>query len=155
MKVYLSGAIRPILQKEGRRELVIPLRLAVRDVLLEMGCEILCEHVATLENIPDCESGETIYSLDMGWVDAADCLIVDLRDESFGVGMEIERALSQNKPVLLLHPQEKAITRMLEGLENVEVVHYPTRDGARPLAQGEHMVLSSLRAFIEKCRAAV
>lgn len=76
-----------------------------------------------------------IYSRNMAWIDQANVMIAEVSVHSFGVGMEIQKAISNNIPVLCLYDKimldGNAISRMLTSCKNIKLVGYKTNADAK------------------------
>lgn len=57
----------------------------------------------------------TVYERDVAWMRSADALIAEVSVPSHGVGYEIGYALELGKPVLCLHEQGRAVSKMITG----------------------------------------
>ncbi len=56
-----------------------------------------------------------VYARDVAWIRAADALIAEVSVPSHGVGYEIGFALGLGKPVLCVHRQGRAVSKMITG----------------------------------------
>ena len=75
---------------------------------------------------------EEIYTRDTGWIDGCNLLIAEVSTPSHGVGYEIGYALGLEKPVLCLHRENIAISKMITGNRdpNLTVIAYKTASDA-------------------------
>jgi nucleoside 2-deoxyribosyltransferase len=85
-----------------------------------------------------------VYERDVAWMRSADALIAEVSVPSHGVGYEIGFALNLGKPVLCLHEQGRAISKMITGNPhpNLTVRSYQNSVQATELARD---FLSALR----------
>jgi len=96
VKVYFAGSIRG-----GRQDAALYRRIIA---LLRPYGEVLTEHVG------DADPGQgdgmaddhAIYRRDMAWLEEADAVVAEVTVPSHGVGYEIARAETLDKPVLCL-----------------------------------------------------
>jgi len=88
-----------------------------------------------------------VYERDAGWMRSADALIAEVSVPSHGVGYEIGFALNLGKPVLCLHEQGRAVSKMITGNPhpNLTVRAYQTSVQAADLARG---FVSTLRPHL-------
>lgn len=56
-----------------------------------------------------------VYVRDTGWIDNCDLLVAEVSTPSHGVGYEIGYALGLGKPVLCLHQEGVAVSKMITG----------------------------------------
>lgn len=56
-----------------------------------------------------------VYFRDTGWIDNCDLLVAEVSTPSHGVGYEIGYALGLGKPVLCLHQEGVAVSKMIMG----------------------------------------
>ncbi len=63
-----------------------------------------------------------VYTRDTGWIDGCDLLVVEVSTPSHGVGYEIGYALGQKKPVLCLHREGIAVSKMITGNRDPNLV---------------------------------
>jgi hypothetical protein len=151
MKIYFSG---PIVVAEGGD---LNLNWDFVQFMKEKGARVLSEHVGgrNLEertelfrrNTGEDQSDDAfVRRADLGWVDESDCVVAVINKSSFGVGMEIQRAI--DKPGLGMNPtpvlcllsndiiarQSKMITG-ITGEENpgFKLVRYGTVEEAKTL----------------------
>jgi len=113
LKLYFAGSIR------GGRE-----DQPIYDQFIKysqyLGCEILTEHVGnnTLSSNGEKLDANYIHDRDLKWIEASNGIIAEVTNPSIGVGYEINYALSNNKPVLVLYGKSansKRISAMIEG----------------------------------------
>jgi hypothetical protein len=67
-----------------------------------------------------------IWKTDIAWVTDADLLIAEVSQPSLGVGYEIAKAETMNKPILCLYRNQegKKLSAMVDGSPHVEVCYY-------------------------------
>lgn len=110
MKIYFGGSIAG-----GRKYAEIYQRIAA--YLKSKGHQILTGHVVQ-PDVLELEkefTPEQIYSRDIEWLWACDCVIAEVTNPSLGVGYEICYALRIDKPVLCLYQEGIFLTRILLG----------------------------------------
>ena len=56
-----------------------------------------------------------VYERDTAWIRGCDALVAEVSTPSHGVGYEVAYALARGKPVLCLHQQARAVSKMLTG----------------------------------------
>ena len=56
-----------------------------------------------------------VYTRDTAWIDGCDLLLAEVSTPSHGVGYEIGYALGLGKPVLCLHREGVAVSKMITG----------------------------------------
>jgi len=61
---------------------------------------------------------------DLDWIAGSDCLIAEVTTPSHGVGIEVMAARALRLPVLLLRRAGVPVSRLLLGLDGVEVAAY-------------------------------
>jgi len=62
----------------------------------------------------DTEVTEGFYARDLGNVDMCDVMIAIVDEPSIGLGMELARAISENKPILCLAREGNKVSRMVQ-----------------------------------------
>ncbi|MDD5083513.1 MAG: nucleoside 2-deoxyribosyltransferase [Candidatus Moranbacteria bacterium] len=69
---------------------------------------------------------QEIYERDMSWLSQADVVVAEVSTPSLGVGYEIARAETMEKPVLCIYRlgAGKRVSAMLAGNANIEVQAY-------------------------------
>ena len=76
-----------------------------------------------------------IYSRNGDWINHADVMIAEVSIHSFGVGMEVEKAINHNIPVLCLYDKimlnENEVSRMLTTCKYIKLVGYKTNADAK------------------------
>jgi nucleoside 2-deoxyribosyltransferase len=110
MKIYFGGSIAG-----GRKYAEIYQRIAA--YLKSKGHQVLTDHVVqpdVLELEKEFTPGQ-IYSRDIEWLRACDCVIAEVSNPSLGVGYEICYALGIDKPVLCLYQKGIFLSRILLG----------------------------------------
>lgn len=94
--------------------------------LLKKYGHVLTEHIgnpnltAHGESISDRE----IFSRDINWLDSSDVVIAEISTPSLGVGYELGRAESLNKPVLCLYKPDEKRHAMIKGNPRFQVKPY-------------------------------
>ena len=112
-----------------------------------MGMWVARPHVVTLTFPTDIPENTPLYEYDMLGLSASDAAIVDLRLESWGVGMEIERCRMLGLPILLLALNGVPLSGMLNDLEG-EVVRYDYTDGLVATPKGLYTIRTAVRSFL-------
>ena len=122
LKVYFACSIRGGRDEAGSYEELIEY-ISDHAVVLS---EIFADQKLTSDGMN--KPSPDIWKTDMAWVDEADVLIAEVSQPSLGVGYEIAKAESMNKPVLCLYrkQQSKKLSAMIEGSPHVTVVEYET-----------------------------
>jgi nucleoside 2-deoxyribosyltransferase len=69
-----------------------------------------------------------VYTRDTGWIDGCDLLVAEVSTPSHGVGYEIGYALQQGKPVVCLHREGIAISKMIIGNRDPNLTVLAYRD---------------------------
>lgn len=76
-----------------------------------------------------------IYSRNDAWIEQADIVIAEVSVHSFGVGIEIEKAINNKIPVLCLYDKimldENQISKMLTSCRSIKLVGYKTNADAK------------------------
>ena len=112
---------------------------AITRALLDLGVEVPTAHLAEtgVVNEEKVIEPRTVYERDVAWMRAADALIAEVSVPSHGVGYEIGFALNLGKPVLCLHEQGRAVSKMVTGNPhpNLTVRPYQTVAEAADLAR--------------------
>lgn len=90
---------------------------AIVDHLLAAGHEVPTAHLAEpsvmkLEAVVDAQE---VYARDLKWIAECDALIAEVSTPSHGVGYEIARALSMEKPVLCCYRDGRPVSKMILG----------------------------------------
>ena len=113
---------------------------SITRALLEDGIEVPTAHLAETGVVDEEKIVEpsAVYERDAGWMRSADALIAEVSVPSHGVGYEIGYALNLGKPVLCLHEQGRAVSKMITGNPhpNLTVRAYQTSAQAADLARG-------------------
>ncbi|OGO75810.1 MAG: hypothetical protein A3K45_05295 [Chloroflexi bacterium RIFOXYC12_FULL_59_14] len=113
---------------------------SITRALLEDGIEVPTAHLAETGVVDEEKIIEpsAVYERDAGWMRSADALIAEVSVPSHGVGYEIGYALNLGKPVLCLHEQGRAVSKMITGNPhpNLTVRAYQTSAQAADLARG-------------------
>jgi hypothetical protein len=76
-----------------------------------------------------------VYTRDTGWIDECDLLVAEVSTPSHGVGYEIGYALQRDKPVVCLHRQGIAISKMITGNRDPNLVVLVYKDPAEAATQ--------------------
>ena len=118
MNIYIAGPIRAgLLPKSFMNALIGQAK--------SFGT-VLTEHIFVLngEEVRQKTSRE-IYDEDMKWLSKSDVVIAEISTPSLGVGYEIARALSMNKPVLCLCSKKvEKLSAMKEGNRHLRIYRY-------------------------------
>lgn len=127
MKIYFAGSIRG-----GRED--VPLYSDIIDLLKQHG-EVLTEHVGQIDPGEDSLSDGAIYHRDMTWLKESDAVVAEVTVPSHGVGYEIARAETMNKPILCLHrPGEgRHLSALIAGNPDIQCVLYRRLAELKPL----------------------
>lgn len=110
MNIYFACSITG-----GRQDEAIYQHLV--DHMLAAGHEIPTADIAgpsvhTAEQIHD---PVLVYTRDVEWIEACDVLVAEVSTPSHGVGCELAYALDRGKPVLALHQDGVAVSKMITG----------------------------------------
>jgi 2'-deoxynucleoside 5'-phosphate N-hydrolase len=112
---------------------------SITRALLEAGVEVPTAHLAETGVVDEERiiQPHTVYERDVAWMRSADALIAEVSVPSHGVGYEIGFALNLGKPVLCLHEQGRAVSKMITGNPhpNLTVRSYQTSVQAAELAR--------------------
>lgn len=117
MKIYFSGSIR------GGRSDADLYRQLIRE-LATYG-KVLTEHVGSSE-LEENLSDRQIHDRDIEWLKEADIVIAEVTIPSLGVGYEIAKAISFNKPIYCLYREQKeeSVSAMIKGSPEVNCYAY-------------------------------
>ncbi len=110
MKIYFACSITGGREYEKHYQ-------AITRFLLDEGHEVPTAHLAE-SNILDLEQvviPSEIYARDVNWIQASDILLAEVSVPSHGVGYEIGYALNLGKPVLCIHQEGRAVSKMITG----------------------------------------
>jgi len=130
IKVYFSGSIK------GTPEPDLEFAWKLVRYMDEIGVDVLSEHVAgrnreEMDSVFAIRTGKTIEELqkdsepwfgirkqDMEWVDEATHVVALVNAPSFGVGMELQRALENKTPILCLVSEDSfsKLSYMIRGI---------------------------------------
>ena len=90
---------------------------SITHALRERGVEVPTAHLAEAGVVDEEKRVEprSVYERDVAWMRSADALIAEVSVPSHGVGYEIGYALELGKPVLCLHEQGRAVSKMITG----------------------------------------
>ena len=107
------------------------------DHLLALGHDVPTSHLARPEVMHEervIDPAE-VFRRDTAWIQACDALIAEVTTPSHGVGYEIAYALTLGKPVLCVHAQDAAVSKMLSGnsLPGIQLYQYATHAEALTL----------------------
>jgi nucleoside 2-deoxyribosyltransferase len=110
MNIYFACSIT------GGRQDEVVYRIIV-DALLEDGHQVptailASPEAAALETIVD---PVEVYERDTAWIRESDVLIAEVSTPSHGVGYEIGYALNLSRPVICLHREGTAVSKMISG----------------------------------------
>ncbi len=83
------------------------------------------------------ENGVNIYERDINWVNQSDYVIVEGSGSSFGIGREVERAVTIGTPVLFLYRKyfEDKISRMALHDKRLKIVSYAEKNQLENIIQ--------------------
>ncbi len=137
MKIYFAGSIRG-----GRADAEIYHEMIL---FLKSFGQVLTEHVgdtALTEKGDDGPDDPYIHDRDMKWLRECDLLIAEVSHPSLGVGYELGRAVTLDKPILCLHrPRpDRPLSAMISGCGKIETRAYAS------VAEAKDMI----RTFIKK-----
>lgn len=111
MKIYFAASIR------GGREEAKTYRKIIK--FLQKDNQVLTEHVGSKNISIKGEADLTDHQIrnrDIAWLEEADLVIADTTIPSLGVGYELAYAEKINKPVIILHNEEKSsLSAMIVG----------------------------------------
>ena len=82
-----------------------------------------------------------VYTRDTHWIDGCDLLVAEVSTPSHGVGYEIGYALGLGKPVLCLHREGLAVSKMITGNRDPSLTVLVYADGGAAVRQ--------LQAYLE------
>jgi len=118
MKIYFAGSIRG-----GRQD--VTLYSEIIDLLQQYG-QVLTEHVGEVDRGEDRHSDVAIYHRDMTWLKESNVVVAEVTVPSHGVGYEIARAETLNKPILCLHrpSQGRHLSAMIAGNPDIQCAPY-------------------------------
>jgi len=90
---------------------------SITRALLDAGVEVPTAHLAETGVVDEERiiQPRAVYERDVAWMRSADALIAEVSVPSHGVGYEIGFALNLGKPVLCLHEQGRAVSKMITG----------------------------------------
>ena len=127
MKIYFAGSIRG-----GREDVALYGRIV--DLLDKYG-RVLTEHVAQSNHGEDDLSDEAIFRRDMAWLREADVVVAEATIPSHGVGYEIARAETLNKPILCLHRPtgDRRLSALIAGNPELRCEAYRQLADLRPI----------------------
>lgn len=123
--IYVSGALQGSNSLDEARFLYERMGEAI-DVA---GGKAYVPHVHTDPVAASHLSAGDVHSTDMGAIDAADAIIVNLNEPSHGVGAEVAIAVQKGIPIFATISSEKRCSRFLEGMLNgagVQLFRYET-----------------------------
>ena len=118
-----------------------PVYAALTRALLDAGHVVPTAHLAGADVLAEervIDPAE-VYARDVAWICACDLLVAEVSVASHGVGYEIGLALSLGKPVLCLHQQGRAVSKMITGNPDprLRVRSYPRPDQAAAVLLAE------------------
>lgn len=121
MNIYFAGSIR------GGREYAELYDNIIR--LLSRYGTVATEHIGKKDLMEEGEaalSDEEIYERDMSWLAASDVVVAEVTIPSLGVGYEIARAETMEKPVLCLYQAASGqrLSAMIAGNPGIQTEHY-------------------------------
>jgi len=131
MNIYFACSIT------GGREFE-PIYQAIVAALEAEGHVIPTSHLASSEvvGLEKIVSPQDVYLRDIRWIEQADIVIAEVSTPSHGVGYEVAYALSLGKPVLCCYQQERAVSKMITGNTNPNILvgTYQTQEEAANIA---------------------
>lgn len=127
MKIYFTAAISdiPAKQQENYKKIV--------DTLKDMGHEVYADHILgkTEERLRK-QSEEEKLEVErriIAWKNQADLVVAEVSYPSFGVGQELEYALSRDIPVIAVHLEEREPHLLVAaGGEYLQTAEYTPRN---------------------------
>jgi 2'-deoxynucleoside 5'-phosphate N-hydrolase len=132
MKIYFAGSIRG-----GRADLTV--YRSMIEFLSASGL-VLTEHVGDpllSEKGDDGPDDLYIYNRDMAWLQECDLVVAEASNPSLGVGYELGRAVSLNKPVLCLYRDGRGrpLSAMIAGNPAIQTAVYASLEEARKIIE--------------------
>jgi nucleoside 2-deoxyribosyltransferase len=128
MKIYYATSISGETNPEAEKT-----NIQLIKYLKKYG-EVLTEHFADSSLIQAGEltlDDKDIHDRDMVWIMAADVIVAEVSNPSFGVGYEIGRSVENNKKVLCLRKkQNRRLSAMLRGCDKITVKDYDNIEDA-------------------------
>lgn len=122
-KVYFAGSITG-----GRDDALLYQQIMQHAVTL--GWTVLTEHISSTDLTAKGEdyTVQYIYERDMAWIDEADVIIAELTTPSLGVGYEVAKAETLDKPILrLFRPSSgRRLSAMVSGMRDITIAEYDT-----------------------------
>lgn len=134
MKIYFSAAlsdIPPDHQKTYRK---------IVETLKVMGHRVMADHIlGKTAKMLDFQSEEEKLAVErklIAWKNQADLIVAEVSYPSFGVGQELEYALTRDKPVIALHLKNRKPHLLLAvGGEYLQIAEYTLEDLKRTLSE--------------------
>jgi len=123
MSIYFSGSIAGGREKRDvYKELIIHCKQYGKVFNQCVGKDSIRNHKSM-----------NIYERNMYWIENGDIFIAEVSVPSLGVGMEIERALNAQIPILCLYDVKagKPTSRMITDCKSIKVVGYSKIDTAK------------------------
>ena len=134
MKIYFSAAlsdIPPDHQKTYRK---------IVETLKVMDHRVIADHIlGKTAKMLDSQSEEEKLAVErklIAWKNQADLIVAEVSYPSFGVGQELEYALTRDKPVIALHLKNRKPHLLLAvGGEYLQIAEYTLEDLKRTLSE--------------------
>lgn len=123
MNIYFSGAIAGGRQKQGSYKELISFCKQYGIVFNEcVGKKNIRVHKSM-----------NIYERNMDWVEDCDVFIAEITVPSFGVGMEIERAIKKGIPILCLFDMldMRPTSKMITNCQHITLIGYSNIENAK------------------------
>jgi 2'-deoxynucleoside 5'-phosphate N-hydrolase len=119
MRVYLAAAMT-----NPARDLEVLGHLLAR--IEGGGHEVPTRHVAHADgkHRDRLISNTDLARRDLDWIAGCDALVAEVSTPSHGVGIEVMAAVGRRMPVLLLHRDGVAVSRLLLGLPGTTIASY-------------------------------
>ena len=117
MKIYFSCSLTGGRRDEAAYRLIV-------GHLQARGHEVLTAHLAdpqVMEYERSVDPAE-VFRRDLDWIAECHSLVAEVSTPSHGVGYEIALALGQGKPVLCLHREGAAVSKMILGNDSAGLV---------------------------------
>lgn len=123
MNIYFACSITGGREDEGVYQLLVK-------ELLDQGFDVPTAHIAEtgIEALDAAEDPADIFHRDVRWIKGSDLLVAEVSTPSHGVGFEIGYALALDKPVLCLHHDRAAVSKMITGNPHPKLQIFRYRD---------------------------
>jgi len=112
--------------------------------LLDLRHEVPTAHLAhpQVMSVERTVDPNEVFQRDIAWLQDCDAVVAEVSTPSHGVGYEIAYALGLGKPVLCLHAQDVAVSKMLTGNNSPGILVASYRD--------QEEALELLGSFLER-----